>query len=627
MRARSRQSLTTVFGMLVMVLLPLVFWIAIQRLSAPQTLLLAPMMNLTDPCILPRATSPKEPYALLAPGCDGAQGSAARLVESTLARTFKPTQTLNAPYELGYTLQIPLLRLFNKEEDDWVINQDAVQRYVRTLRDTNRPTILYLFSTHFGVHAPIEQALVKSPANLAATPEGPLPVDNYYTLQIFPWSVAQIHNDITHRRIQAIEAVLQELCLLEPAHREKIRGITLLGEVHHLFPKFETGMGFSAPYLVSDYSKVSQEGFRHFLAQRFGDIGTMNKALAADYTDFAEVEPPSRDIRAQPLRRLHEHMDSYAHGSLPVSGWARILGGDNPVWIHIYRNGEHLDRVRANLGRQDVVAALPEFGSADVGWRFDIDFASLPPGVHRIDVALEEAPDRLVHLGVRHITIHSKELLRATTLPMKPLPAFGAIRPTTRAHIDTPVDQSTYYFNPLAPLWHEFRGLQVQLYLEHFARVVTRSCLAKVPTYVHQIMPMTNPSWDAGKFAIDASLQASALLKPGVSLYGGPAYGITLFDWLAQTRQQQYGITEFHPLRPMATQELHHALMNHQRRGARFLSFFMESDWPEKPSHTVENIFSIDDRNPKFGSDQLNRAFRELAMQNAGTSLLRPLGH
>ena len=623
MHASSRQLLSITFGMLAIVTLPLAIWVSIQRLSAPPPLLLAPMMNLTDPCILPRASSSQEPHALVAPGCDGTQGSAARLVESTLARSFKPDQPLKPSYELGYTLQIPLLRLFDKKADEWVINQGAVQRYVRTLRDTDRPAILYLFSTHFGVHAPIEQTLAQSPANLASTPEGPLPADSYYTLPIFPWSVARIDNGITHRRTQAVEAILQELCLLQPAHREKIRGITLLGEVHHLFPKFETGMGFATPYLVSDYSQVSQEGFRHFLAKRFGDIGKMNEALGADYADFAEVFPPSRDIRTQPLRRWQEHMDSYAHGSLPVSGWARILGGHNPAWIHIYRNGEHLGRVRANLGRQDVVAALPEFGSADVGWRFDMDFTSLPPGVHRIDVALEEAPDRLVHLGTRHISIRDKDPARTTSLPMKPLPAFAAIRPTTRAHIDTPVDQSTYYFNPLAPLWHEFRGRQVQHYLEHFARVVKRSCLAKVPTYAHQIMPMTNPSWDAEKFAIDASLQASALLKPGVSLYGGATYGMTLFDWLARTRQQYYGITEFHPLRPMAAQDLHHALMDHRQRGAQFLSFFLESDWPGRPSHAVENMFSIDERNPQFGSDQLHGALRELATQNYGMPLLR----
>lgn len=625
MHASSRQLLSTAFGMLTMVALPLALWVSIQRLSALPPLLLAPMMNLTDPCILPRESSPQEHHALVAPGCDGPQGSAARLVESTLARSFNPDQALKSHYELGYTLQIPLLRLFDKIADEWVINQGAVQRYVRTLRDTDRPAILYLFSTHFGVHAPIEQALAQSSTNLAMTPKGPLPVDSYYTIPIYPWSVARIDNDITQRRTQAIEAILQELCLLDSAHRKKIRGITLLGEVHHLFPQFETGMGYTTPYLVSDYSQVSQEGFRHFLAQRFGDIGTMNKTLTANYTDFAEVAPPSSDIRAQPLRSLQEHMDSYAHGSLPVSGWARILGGSNPVWVHIYRNGEHLGRVRANLGRQDVATALPEFGSADVGWRFDMDFDSLPPGVHRIDVALEEEPDRLVHLGTRHVAIHVQDPLRATHVPMKPLPAFAEIRPTIRAHIDTPVDQSTYYFNPLAKLWHEFRGRQVQLYLEHFARLVKRSCLAIVPTYVHQIMPITNPSWDAEKFAIDASLRASALLKPGVSLYGGPTYGTTLFDWLSRTRQQHYGITEFHPLQPMAAQDLHRAWMNHRRRGARFLSFFLESDWPDRPSRGVENIFSIDDRNPQFGSDQLHNAIRELVTQKSGTPLLRPV--
>ncbi len=145
MHASSRQLLSITFGMLAIVTLPLAIWESIQRLSAPPPLLLAPMMNLTDPCILPRASSSQEPHALVAPGCDGTQGSAARLVESTLARSFKPDQPLKPSYELGYTLQIPLLRLFDKKADEWVINQGAVQRYVRTLRDTDRPAILYLF--------------------------------------------------------------------------------------------------------------------------------------------------------------------------------------------------------------------------------------------------------------------------------------------------------------------------------------------------------------------------------------------------------------------------------------------------------------------------------------------------
>lgn len=613
MRANSRKTLTTAAGTLAIVLLPLVLWVLIQPSSAPAKLLLAPMMNLTDPCVMPRTASPLQ---AIAPGCDGPQGSAAGLVESTLAKSFRADTSLKAPYELGYTLQIPLLRLFDKSADGWAVNQEAVQRYARTLRDSSRPVILYLFSTHFGVEAPIEQALAQNPSNFAETPEGPLPVDKYYTLKIYPWSVARFDNDITLRRTQGIEAVLQELCRLEPSHWEKIRGITLLGEMHHMFPGFETGMGFAPPYLVSDYSQASQDGFRVFLAQRFGDIKALNTSVAADYSDFSEVAPPSRDIRTQPLRRIQEHMDSYAHGSLPVSGWAKVQGSADPAWVRIYRNGEMIGRVRANLGRQDVATAIPEFGTADVGWRFDMDFVALPSGEHRLDVFLEETPDRLVHLGTRHVVTHSATPISPAPAPLKPLPAFVAPSANTRAHIDTPNDQSAYYFNPLASLWHEFRNQQVRLYLEHFSRQVKQSCLKSVPTYVHQIMPMTNPSWDAGKFDVDASLNTSSLIKPGVSLYGGPTYGITFFDWLKKTHTKQYGITEFHPLRAMTTQEIHHVFMEHRKRGAKFLSFFLEPDWIGKPNEQAGNIFSIDEKNPYFGSDKLHKSLQKLEKEN-----------
>jgi hypothetical protein len=35
-----------------------------------------------------------------------------------------------------------------------------------------------------------------------------------------------------------------------------------------------------------------------------------------------------------------------------------------------------------------VLAAKPEFGRANVGWRHDLDFSQWPPGIHRIDLGL-----------------------------------------------------------------------------------------------------------------------------------------------------------------------------------------------------------------------------------------------
>ena len=88
-----------------------------------------------------------------------------------------------------------------------------------------------------------------------------------------------------------------------------------------------------------------------------------------------------------------------------------------------------------------------------------------------------------------------------------------------------------------------------------FDRRVRDSCLSDVDTYIHQITPFTNPSWDANKFAVEASLQLFARARLGVSLYGEPTYGVTFFDWYERSKHKTYGVTEFHPLRPMRLDE------------------------------------------------------------------------
>ena len=43
----------------------------------------------------------------------------------------------------------------------------------------------------------------------------------------------------------------------------------MLGEVHHLYPSFESSMGANSDYLISDYSHASQECLRRWRQQRF----------------------------------------------------------------------------------------------------------------------------------------------------------------------------------------------------------------------------------------------------------------------------------------------------------------------------------------------------------------------
>ncbi len=149
-------------------------------------------------------------------------------------------------------------------------------------------------------------------------------------------------------------------------------------------------------------------------------------------------------------------------------------------------------------------------------------------------------------------------------------------------------------------------------YLRFFDQRVRRSCLAEVDTYVHQITPFTNPSWDVNKFAVDASLQPQAGMRLGVSLYGEPTYGASFFDWYARSKHQTYGITEVHPLRAISLDEARVMFEHHRTGGAQFLSFFLKMQKLRGVPSGAAYQFAFDLDNPKFNSDRLYETVKAL---------------
>lgn len=586
-------------------------------------MLLAPMIAVVDPCLL----LPEQPVQsednradALTRSCIGPDGSAAQLVESTLAALQPKGAQPEIPL-VGYTLPAPLLQLFRPDSDGWVVDSERVQRIVRTIRDTSRPVILYLFANHFATDAPLETELAKNPDNLGQTRDGPMGPSRYYDSAINNWTFASTQTELTARRIQAASALLEGLCGLPARDIAKIRGITLLGELHHLFPDFEAGMGFDSPYRVTDYSPQSVMGFRNFVKTEFRNIEQTNRTLGSDYRSFDEIQPPSRDIRTEPLQRYTEHIDSFAHGTLPVSGWAFVSQAPTraPAWVHIYLNGRFVGKTPVDKGRQDVLAAKPEFGTANTGWRLNLDFRQLPAGLHRMDVFLETSRGQLASVGTREIAIMDKRQRTPTLLPQIPLPEHEPLSSAVQAHIDQPQGSASYYYNPLVPLWHRYRGLQVAEYLRFFDTAVRQSCLTSTPRYTHQIIPFTNPSWDENKFAVQESLSRkhTGNIRLGVSLYGDAAYGSAFHRWYVSTGHRGYGITEFHPLKAMSMNELGHTLDLHASRGAEFLSFFVEPYWQGQIVNRGHNLFSFDPGNKQFGSDQLYNAAQQYLAQPA----------
>ncbi len=600
-------------------LMPLV--VGLVALQIPSTavkerLLLAPMMNLLEPCIQPTRAPVTNAPPEVALWCGAGSTSLAPVVETTLA-ALGPRLPANSTLELGYTLQIPLLRLLKRKDDDWMVDREALSKLVRTLSDVDRPAVVYLFSTHFGVNAPIELELASDPKNLLVTQTGALPVDTYFGDAVFPWNFTTTDNGITRRRLQVIDAFLEEVCALPPKDRDKIRGITMLGEVHQMFPKLESGMGFYSPYLITDYSEVSRQSFREFLETRFKTVHRLNKAINENYVSFASVDPPSKDIRHQPLQRFSEHIDAFAHGSFPVAGWAHVGNGpgSDAATVRVYRNGEYVGSAPIRGGRQDVAAAHPEFGTADVGWQFNVDFKNLEVGIHTLDLMLEIPGQELRHLAERQIAVMGREQQRPPALTKQALPPHRKPEASISYFVDSPQQESAYFYNPLVMLWHEFRGEQVMRYLAHFDQHLRRSCLRDAAIYTHQILPFLNPGWDANRFAAERSLRPFGQTRTGISLYGDATYGVSFDQWFKTSGLKSYGVTEFHPLKPMPPEQVSSMLEKHRLRGADFVSFFLEPKGLTPGNGVGLNQFSFDPQVRNFGSDVLYRSTKSVINQ------------
>ena len=600
------------------VLLVLAFLIVVSSALTYYTnrkqLLIAPMIGGLHPCtFMHREMQKANPDFQYSKLCAKDADSPSKLIKTTLDRISERWFDWGH-FKLGYTLNVPLLRLFDVKGEDIVLNQEIVQRVVSTVANVDRPVILYLFSDHFGVDSPVENQLAKDPRNLLQTRKGLMQKDRYYSFDIFPWSFVDTGNSVTKLRETAFNAVLDEVCKLPWHLRRRVEGVTMLGELHHMFPNFESGMGYSGEYLVSDYSQRSVDGFRQFLKTKYATVTDLNMFLDWNYKSFDEIVPPSKNIGSEPLKHYLEHIDSFANGTLPISGWVgktrgAAVGSD---WIHIYDNGEFVARVPVAFGRQDVFAIHPEFGTADVGWEYKLDFSRRTRGVHEIAILLERGNQPLVHLTTREIAIMGRSQAPPVKLAVKPLPKSMKNVEDLLFVLDHPKPLSAYYYNPLVVLWHDFRKTQVANYLNHFGDIAKSKCLAPELIYSHQILPFVNPGWDENKFSVGLDLGVPASVRLGISLYGEASYGTSFFDWFAGTGRQSYGVTEFHPLKAMDAPTLNRVLEQHYQNNARFLSFFVDSAGLDENSKDSLNVFSFTPHNQNAGSNVLYQSIREI---------------
>ncbi|WNL43448.1 beta-galactosidase [Halomonas sp. PAMB 3264] len=547
--------------------------------------------------------------------CRERNESAASLIEASLS-DIGPQVSEDGRFELGYTLGMPLLSYVHIDDDKSIhINRETIRQDLRVISDSSRSLVFYLFGNHFvpGDQAQAAAASAEDPRSLMTLADGSLPIDNYFSSSIYPWALGDDEALYQKARTQAMNAVLDEVCQLPQTDLDKIRAVTTLGETHHFFTDFMGGMGYDRPFEVTDYSEHSQAQFRQWLEERFGSIGRLNATLSSSFESFDQIDAPSKDIATEPLNHYFEHYDVHAIGEVPFFGWAYDESGE-PFDIYVYLNGQFVGEADTDLTRLDVAQGIDGLEDSNVGYRFDLDFSALPPGLHNVEL--------------RFVTEHGTSPLQSYSLAVidrqqnapqeinaNPLAATTEEEPPETLHFwpDYPAHQTAVYYNPLAALWNEFREHQVQSEIETYADIIRQSCFDDEQVFSHQIAPEFKGSWNPQLFAAGASLEANPHYSQGINLYGGIIYADYFFDWLEEKGHERYGVPEMHPMTHMAPEELAQALEHHHQSGAVFLSpYFVSIQGGRFESDPEHDRFMVSEDNAEYGSAQYFKALQQV---------------
>lgn len=545
--------------------------------------------------------------------------------------------------QVGYLLTLQLLSLYKAHGTGWVIDEKRVDDLLRILTEVKRPVVVYLQSTHFDTQGPLPLALAKDPRNLSLFADGKPPQLGYFSFAIAPFTLSTDATlPVNEYRFAALRFVIKRLMAMPAEARDRIVGITLAGEIHHFFPDFENGMGAYENIRVTDYSPASVEGFRRRLEARFGSVEKLNAAMGFSETSFATVPAPSKNIRKEAMSRFSEHYDAWADGNLPVSGW--LSDPDNRVnELLLYVDGKLIAPVPRGLNRLDVYRAVEEIHNPNVGFRYDLDFSSLPVGRHLAQVVavsgkerylLAEAPfvvvgrdqakvSELIPAGVPGLKTDGWSFWGSSFLDKvlrkiginRPLPKHLAL-PGIRSWLDMPRPLQDVYYNPLAREWNRYRDEQSLDFMKMFFNTAREAGLPAENLFSHQIIPRINSSWNPQLFAVESTLQPNLPWRPGINMYGGATNSAWLRSFMKERNLQDYGAPEFHPQQWKQAGAAVSALREQYDAGARFISPMYFSLVPDRLKSTVEDGVSrmeIRPDNPKDGSDQFYQAIRDFA--------------
>lgn len=518
--------------------------------------------------------------------------------------------------QVGFTATLPLLGLYRPTRDGWEIDEAQLDNFLRVIRDVRRPVVLYLPADHFDSFGPLSRELLKDPENLLQL-QGGRPLDlNYFGYQVIPYTLQTDPKlPVNRYRYAALEHVSRKLRALPPDVQKRIVAITFMGELHHMFPDFENGMGAFKEVRVTDYSPASIQGFRSWLQKRFHTVQRLNIEMGLKLATFSRVEAPSKDGRKEKLAHFSEHYDAFAGGNLTVAGW--VWDPHNTVQqLDLFVNGKHVGPMERYLNRLDVYRAVDAVTDPNVGFRFRYDYSALPLGRYKAQ-AVATSGGKQYLLGETEFVVaaHGRPSVPLQTVAgLTSLPLATEKLPGLRAWLDLPTSGGDVYYNPLARLWNEYREWQVQSLLREFHHRALRSGLPANKLFSHQIMPGVNSSWNAQLLSADQTLRGSMPWKQGINMYGGATSSPWMRQYLAKERITDYGVPEFHPQQWKSSTAHARALQAQYDQGARFVSPYYFSIVPKRFANTFAiNRLELNPENKQEGSDQLYRALVEFA--------------
>jgi hypothetical protein len=538
--------------------------------------------------------------------CASRRSNGARRIKAALD-AIGPRISPSGRYQLGYTLIVPLFRYFKKSNGDWIFDTHSLTENLTTIMDVDRPVVVYLSSNHFADSGKaLCSELAQDPVNVMWNRSGPMRADAYFDSAVIPWTLENANAPVTVLRRQAFGAAVNCISALSESCRERIIGISILGEVHQAFGNLFAGPGFDSPLSgTTDYAPSAVAGFRKWLVTRYENIDVLNREIGADFASFDAVSPPSRDINTEELTTFFEHLDAHAPGHVAVHGW--LHDSENRLLaIEIYLDGQLRGVADYGLSRTDVTDAVPAIRNPNVGFRYYLDFRNTATGIHVLEVVvningvgrLRLARQPLVvadRTRVHPPSVHSPETQVASIA--SELCLAGAL--------DGPKPWAAAHYNPLARLWLIYRNQIVRDYIETFAKIAIGAGIPRDKLFSHQVTPALVGSWNGDLLAVDSSKLPSEFYNQGTTLYGGAAFGIAFGAMKTALGWDSYAVNEMHPMVKLEPSEYPAMFEMHRSNGAVYVAPYFMDLTPERlifPGNEHER-FRIAPDNRRGGSD------------------------